>query len=46
MRVALEYTGYTEFNGTSKGASDNNTLFLNLWLIGAPLVPAFGQTDK
>ena len=42
MRVALQYTGYTEFNGTSKGASDNNTIFLNLILMGSPLVPVFG----
>jgi len=43
MRVALQYTGYTEFNGTSKGASGNNTIFLNLWVLGAPLVPAFSK---
>ena len=42
MRVALQYTGYTEFNGTSKGASDNKTIFLNLILKGSPLVPVFG----
>ena len=41
-RLALQYTGYTRFNGTSKNASDNNTLFLNLWVSLAPLVPAFG----
>jgi hypothetical protein len=43
MRLAVQYTGYTQFNGTAKGASDNNTIFLNLWLIGAPLVPAFSK---
>jgi len=43
MRLALQYTGYTEFNGEYRHASDNNTLFLNLWVIGAPLVPSFGS---
>ena len=45
MRAALEYTGYTMFNGTSKHATDNNTIFLNLWFTLAPLVPAFSH-DK
>jgi hypothetical protein len=31
-RVGLNYTFYNKFNGTSVGASDNNTLFLHLWL--------------
>ena len=31
-RVGLQYTWYTEFNGTSVGATANNTLFLYLWL--------------
>ena len=31
MRLGLQYTGYTEFNGTSVGASANNTLFLYAW---------------
>jgi hypothetical protein len=44
-RVALEYTGYTEFNGTSRHASDNNTIFLNFWFILDPLVPIFSH-DK
>jgi hypothetical protein len=31
-RIGLNYTFYNKFNGTSVGASDNNTLFLHLWL--------------
>jgi len=31
-RVGLQYTAYTRFDGTSIGASSNNTLFLYLWL--------------
>jgi len=31
MRLGLQYTWYTEFNGTSFGASANNTLFLYAW---------------
>ena len=31
MRLGLQYTWYTEFNGTSVGASANNTLFLYAW---------------
>jgi len=42
-RVALQYTGYTEFNGTSKGAADNNTVFLNFIVQMAPFVPVFGK---
>ena len=45
MRVGLEYTGYTRFNGTSSHASDNNTIFLNLWFFLDPLVPIFSR-DK
>jgi hypothetical protein len=30
----LQYTMYDEFNGTSSHASDNNTLYLLLWLAG------------
>lgn len=33
-RLSLQYTMYTEFNGTSDHASDNNTLFLLLWIAG------------
>jgi hypothetical protein len=32
VRIGLQYTAYTEFNGTSAGASDNNTLYLYLWM--------------
>jgi hypothetical protein len=31
-RVGLQYTWYEKFNGTTVGASSNNTLFLYLWL--------------
>ncbi len=31
-RVGLQYTAYERFNGTSVGASNNNTTFLYLWL--------------
>jgi hypothetical protein len=31
-RVGLQYTWYEKFNGTSVGASNNNTLFLYLWM--------------
>jgi hypothetical protein len=31
-RVGLQYTAYTRFDGTSLGASSNNTMFLYLWL--------------
>jgi len=38
VRVALQYTGYTKidgansnYDGTGRNASDNNTLFLNTW---------------
>ncbi len=30
-RVALQYTAYTKFDGTAKHASDNNTIYVNLW---------------
>ena len=29
--VTLQYTAYTEYNGSTAGASQNNTIFLNLW---------------
>jgi hypothetical protein len=45
MRVALEYTGYTQFNGTSSHASDNNTIFLNFWFILDPLVPMLSHSN-
>jgi hypothetical protein len=31
-RIGVNYTFYNKFNGTSIAASDNNTLFLHLWL--------------
>jgi len=31
-RVGLQYTSYDKYNGTTVGASSNNTLFLYLWL--------------
>jgi hypothetical protein len=31
-RIALQYTVYEKFDGTTAGASGNNTLFLHLWL--------------
>lgn len=33
-RVGLQYTIYNKFDGTTAGASDNNTLNLYLWLAG------------
>ena len=40
VRLMMQYTGYSKFNGGSSGydgvtarsARDNNTLFLNLWV--------------
>jgi hypothetical protein len=33
----LQYVAYSQFNGTSEHASDNNTLFLNVWFaLGMP----------
>ena len=31
IRLALQYVAYTQFNGSSNRASDNNALFLSLW---------------
>ena len=31
-RVGLQYTWYDKFDGTTVGASDNNTLFAYLWI--------------
>lgn len=33
-RLSLQYTMYNKFDGTSVNASDNNTLFLLLWIAG------------
>lgn len=35
-RAALQYVGYSRFDGASQGASGNNALYLNLWLAAAP----------
>ena len=40
-RLALQYTAYTEYNGTAQHAADNNTLFLNFVIQLAPFVPVF-----
>ena len=34
LRMSLQYTAYTEFNGTGSNASRNNTLYLLLWIAG------------
>jgi hypothetical protein len=31
-RIGIDYTIYNKFDGTTVGASNNNTLFLHLWL--------------
>lgn len=41
-RLALQYTAYTQFDGTTSHASDNNTLMLNLWLALDPVAPFYG----
>lgn len=43
-RMAVQYVAYTKFDGTSQHASDNNTVFLNLWLSLDPVAP-FHKTD-
>ncbi len=35
-RFALQYVGYTEFDGQRHGASANNTLYANVWIAVAP----------
>jgi hypothetical protein len=42
-RLALQYTAYTQFNGTASHASDNNTVFVNLWLALDPVAPFSGS---
>ena len=39
-RLTLQYVDYVKFNGTSAGAADHNTLFLNLWIALAPFYEA------
>ena len=36
-RLPLQYVGYTEFDGLRHGASDNNSVYLSLWLALASL---------
>jgi outer membrane biogenesis lipoprotein LolB len=31
LQVTLQYVNYWQFNGQSKGASDNNTFYVNFW---------------
>lgn len=31
LRLAVQYVGYTRFDGASHGASDNNTVYSSLW---------------
>ena len=45
-RLALQYVGYTEFDGTPSHASDNNTIFLNLWLSLDPVAPLMSSSDQ
>ena len=35
-RLAVQYVGYQEFNGVRSKASDNNTLYISLWVALAP----------
>ncbi len=37
LRLAAQYVGYGIFDGTSRGSSQNNTLYLSLWIAVAPL---------
>ena len=41
MRLAVQYTAYTKFNGSTHNASDNNMLFVNFMADIAPFVPLF-----
>ena len=45
-RLALQYTAYTQYNGTAKHASDNNALFLSLIMHFDPFVPLVGTKTK
>lgn len=45
-RLALQYVAYTEFDGTTAHASDNNTIFLNLWLSLDPVAIFSSKGDK
>lgn len=46
MRLAVEYTAYTMFNGSSHNASDNNMLFVNFMADIAPFVPFFSDKSS
>ena len=35
-RFAVQYIAYSELNGQRSHASDNNTLYLNVWMAMAP----------
>jgi hypothetical protein len=37
VRLSLQYVSYRTFDGSSRGASANNTLYLNFWIAVAPL---------
>ncbi len=37
VRLSLQYVSYNTFDGSSRGASANNTLYLNFWIAVAPL---------
>ena len=32
VKLSVQYTIYTQFNGTSQNASDNNTLYFETWI--------------
>ena len=32
LRFLMQYTGFVRFNGTTRGASDNNLLYFGIWL--------------
>jgi hypothetical protein len=36
VRLAAQYVSYAMFDGTSRGSSLNNTLYLSLWIAVAP----------
>jgi len=36
MRIAAQYVGYREFNGTEQGSARNDTLYLSFWVAVAP----------
>jgi hypothetical protein len=36
LRLAVQYVSYAEFDGTTRGSSMNDTLYVNFWVAGAP----------